>query len=126
MVVSRLRVFAVTLDSVAAIEAGIGGPTLDAILAGEAIPCPTLTVDFEDLEGAEVVISDADGSIVATGRLELGDTFYRAPNLGCSLTFAASVPDSDFYRLQIGDRGSETVSREDLAANDGRVELELG
>jgi len=81
------------------------------------------TGGFDDLRsGASVRVIDAAGDVIATTRLEGG----RAEGAGCEFTFTASVPETDFYEIQVAGRGGPAYSFEDLEAADWTVSLSIG
>lgn len=67
---------------------------------------------YSDIEpGAQIVIKDESGDIIATSRLE------RDPNSvvgGCTFIFIAEVPDARFYTFTLGRRGDITYSRDEI------------
>ena len=83
-------------------------------------------------QGAQVVIRGPDGTIVATGRLRNGEAISvsiaglsLAPD--CEFPFSvASVPDEDFYSIEVSHRGEITYSRDDLEALNWELDLSLG
>jgi len=67
---------------------------------------------YSDIEpGAQIVIRDESGDIIATSRLE------RDPNSvvgGCTFIFIAEVPDARFYTFSLGRRGDITYSKTEM------------
>ncbi len=44
----------------------------------------------------------------------------------CTMVFDVEVKDAEFYSVEIGSRGDQTYSRDDLKATDGYLALSLG
>ncbi|MGQ0846519.1 MAG: hypothetical protein ACT4QF_20545 [Sporichthyaceae bacterium] len=74
--------------------------------------------------GSSVSVSDSAGKIVGVSALETG----RAQSSGvCEFSFRVpSLPDSDFYQVQVGRRGQLPSSAAELKKNNWTVELSLG
>jgi hypothetical protein len=76
---------------------------------------------FDDIKsGAQVVIKDDSGKVIATTTLGPGD----AIGAGCTFPFSVDVPrGSDFYGVELGRRGSVQYTADQLA--DG-IHLTIG
>jgi hypothetical protein len=87
------------------------------------------TNGYDDVgTGTAVVVRDADGTIVGTGRLVTEDAPRTSPTPhNCEWTFeVADLPDSTFYSVEVGDRGELTYSQAELEAMDWVVSATLG
>jgi len=85
-------------------------------------------------EGTTVTVYDAAGTIVGTTTLGAGtgerrytdeESRVAYPDLyygPCALPFALTVPDSEFYQVEVSHRGRTTVQRADA----GSVAMQLG
>lgn len=79
---------------------------------------------YDDLRGgANVVVKDGKGAIIGSSKLGTGS---RVVNVGCQFPINVSVPDSDFYVLEVSHRGEQTYSRADMEAKGYRVLLTIG
>lgn len=84
----------------------------DTAAPGES--CRFLSSGHRDLPGAQVVVTDASGTVVATSRLDSG-YYTTSPRQGCEFRFRATVPDGEkFYGLQVGRREGMTLTRDEL------------
>ena len=82
---------------------------------------------YSDIKpGLQVVIRDGDGSTLGTGHLAYDHEAYQATDDRCPLVFEVDVPRSDFYAIEVGDRGELTYSFDDMEAMGWRVEASLG
>ena len=73
--------------------------------------------------GTQVTVKNGDGTIIATGELEAGD----GGGATCTFPFTVeSVPDSEFYSIEVGHRGALNYSKAELADADWNVDLSLG
>jgi hypothetical protein len=81
---------------------------------------------YSDIQiGAQVVIRDSAGTIVATGSLLPGTA--TEDNRRCDYPFVVEdVPTSDFYSIEVSHRGELTYSHEELEDRDWEVMLSLG
>jgi hypothetical protein len=81
------------------------------------------------LPGADVVLRDEAGNIIATTRLGDGTVVpgVQFPDrLRCEFSFTLTdVPDSPFYTIQVAQRGEVPYSREELEAAGWEVALTL-
>lgn len=80
---------------------------------------------FDDIdEGAQVLISNEEGQVIAKGYLGPGHFGHRA----CRFSFTvADVPSSRFYKVKVADRGGDvTLSRKEMEAEGWEVHLTLG
>ena len=82
--------------------------------------------------GAQVVVRNQDGTILATGRLGAG-TAVQIP--GTTLTFTGrcefrfdvrSLPKEDFYSFEVSHRGEITYSFQEMRSASWEVHLTLG
>lgn len=81
---------------------------------------------YSDLrDGAQVVVTDPDGTTVGVSRLEIGSTqFERSKAVGCRLIFEVKVPAGlGFYGIEVSDRGKVQYAEPDLSEP---VELTIG
>jgi hypothetical protein len=80
--------------------------------------------------GTEVVVKNADGTIVGTSSLAVDQQGPEPAGSGayqCGFAFVVSgLPESAFYTVSVGDRGDQTFSKADLAAKGWTVSLSLG
>jgi len=75
--------------------------------------------------GADVVVMDGAGAILAIGRLEPG--VVMSGGVTCRLEFVVeNVPDVDFYTLEVANRQAPSYSRAEMEAQDWTVELSIG
>lgn len=73
--------------------------------------------------GSEVIVRDGADKVIGTDLLELDD---KADPMHCYYRFAISVPDADFYSVDVAKRGAVTYSRADLEGYGWVVVLTLG
>ncbi|MEU6339397.1 hypothetical protein ABZ883_00360 [Streptomyces sp. NPDC046977] len=91
-----------------------------ALEAGE--PCSG-TGGYSDIDfGTQVNVTDAEGTLVATGSLGLGEKIDE----GCAFTFTVDdiTPGSKFYTVEVSQRGGLTQTEADLRA--GGLAFTLG
>jgi hypothetical protein len=83
-------------------------------------------IGYADIRpGAQVVLADARGETLSTGRLSDG----RFDGLGCVFHFVVEdVARADFYAFSIGNgfRGELQYSYDEMSADDWSVQLSLG
>lgn len=72
--------------------------------------------------GTSVTVSDGSGKVLATGNLAGGIQSAS----GCTFTFQAQLPNSAFYKLEVGNRGAQSYSQEELSNKGWQVALTLG
>lgn len=72
-------------------------------------------------EGAEVLVRNQDGAVVATGKLHKG--IYEGDLCLFPFTVADVPSGEDFYEVTVGDRGGPHFTEEEMEAG---VELVLG
>lgn len=74
--------------------------------------------------GQQVVVKDKSGTILATGKLGIGNaTSFET----CDFTFEVkNVSGADFYTVEVTHRGGLTYSKADLASKDWTVDVSLG
>lgn len=79
-------------------------------------------------EGAQVRVEDAGGAVIGTGSLGDGvgrGTFGRSRK--CGFVFEVeNLPKSDFYSIEVTNRGGISYSHEELETRDWEVSLTLG
>lgn len=81
-------------------------------------------------EGAPVTVYDSTGTVIATGQLGGGDDRGWTPTADtersnqCWFTFTVSVPNADFYQVEVSHRGKQTYKRSQ--AQSGSIALTLG
>ena len=100
------------------------GGLLDSIQQGKTYPCPGgAGGGYGDIAaGAQVVVTDGDGRVLATTALQGGILNMS----GCTFSYSVTVPDSSFYGVTVTHRGTLTYSRQDLAGRGWLVESSLG
>ncbi len=71
---------------------------------------------FGDITGSmPVIVRDDRGRIIATGITENGKRPMDHPAVTCIFSFRVKdIPESNFYNIGIGDRGSVVFSRQEL------------
>jgi hypothetical protein len=76
---------------------------------------------FDDLAtGAQVVVKDASGTVIATSELESGVLVAAGDSLGCEYSFTLTdLPDGSFYGIHVGDS-----TRSDVQF--GKAEMQAG
>ena len=76
-------------------------------------------------EGAQVVVKDGEGAILAVSSLGAGRIVV--PPLACLFPFAVEgIPLRDFYSIEVSHRGALSYSYADLEARGWIVKLTLG
>lgn len=118
-------------DSIAA-QGGTAQDTIDAMnasLSGQGVNPSYSNCSsgpgggYSDIKaGTGVTITDGLGRVVATSTLTSG---VQGAN-GCSFNFTSTVPDSDFYKIEVSRRGAQSYSRQELSQRGWRVGLTLG
>ncbi|MBQ0983739.1 hypothetical protein KBZ10_04210 [Streptomyces sp. F63] len=81
------------------------------------------TGGYSDIDlGTQVNVTDADGTLVASGALGLGEK----TETGCTFPFTVDdiTPGSKFYTVEVSHRGGLTQTEDDLRA--GGLEFTLG
>jgi hypothetical protein len=83
---------------------------------------------YDDIQGgAQVVVTDQTGSIIATGSLAPGTPVEAGAAYLCQFAFTVSVPnDRDFYSIEVSHRGKLTYSLAEMESVGWSVEFELG
>ncbi|MFN2527031.1 MAG: hypothetical protein ABR505_12350 [Actinomycetota bacterium] len=82
--------------------------------------------------GVVVAVADRTGTILGSSTLEQGTVTDRSgggfdASVVCTLTFTVpNLPDSDFYSVEVADRGSLGYTKADLEETDWMVFLNLG
>jgi hypothetical protein len=81
---------------------------------------------YRGIEGEmQVVITNASGQTIATGRTEEGE--YQELQNACEFAFTVDdVPLSDFYAISIGRLKGPTYTFEELEANNWRIDVSVG
>lgn len=96
-------------------------PTFDSITSGEGATCSGAGEYADIVQGAQVVVTDAAGTTVGVGQLEVG--LLLEP--GC--TFPFKVPGvaggGQFYGVQVAQRGRTQYTAEQLLSP---LELRVG
>ena len=78
-----------------------------------------------------LVVRNGDGDTIATKRLGTGKPDKVSTRGGvtasvnCTIDYSLSLDDAKFYEFEIGNGGTYKTSREDLAANDWKLDLQL-
>jgi len=76
--------------------------------------CQTLGGGYDDLPNAQVVVTDAAGTVIATTNLD--DGRYLPSPRGCQWRFLLTIPEgSTFYGIEVAHRGRLQYSREQLS-----------
>lgn len=82
---------------------------------------------YEDIaEGAQVVVKDGAGSVLATTALGGGTQTVTDPGADCVFEFSVAVPDAEFYSIEVTHRGALTYSRVELEERGWTVSFSLG
>ena len=76
-------------------------------------------------DGTDVVVKDAAGVIIGTGRLAFAPDLDKRGNV-CVWTFDVPTKASDFYSLSVGHRDPVTYSQAEMEAQGWKVGLSLG
>ncbi len=98
---------------------------LNDLMDGQTFPCPEGPGGgYSDLsDGTAVAVSDGAGKLLGTGQLSDG----TQTGAGVKFTFSVNgLPQADFYKLQIANRGELPYSRSDLDAKQWHVSASLG
>ena len=75
-------------------------------------------------EGLDVVLRNGQGEIIANGNLGRGKPLAETE---CEFPFELSnIPESDFYEVSVGRRGSTVYSRSELEGRNWHLILSLG
>jgi hypothetical protein len=108
-------------------QAGSGAASklerLDALMNGKTFPCSGGPGGgYSDLaDGAGVQVSDGAGKLLATSSLTGGQQSLK----GVTFRFTVAVPDEEFYKVQIANRGELPYSRADLEKKAWKVSAVL-
>lgn len=70
--------------------------------------------------GQQVIVRDQAGTIIGLAQLAA-----TGSNVVCSWSFEVEVPESAFYEVSIPMRAEQIYSQDDVAANNGEIELTL-
>ncbi len=83
------------------------------------------TGGYDDLRsGADVVVMDGQGGVLAVGRLKAGKAETETV---CKFDFEVKgVPRADFYRFEISHREAPSYSYDDMVRMGWRLELSIG
>lgn len=94
--------------------------------AGEPCTGASISPGYGDIgPGADVVVRDEGGDIIATGKLDEGTWAEDQPL--CVLPLAAEdVPVAKFYSVEVGQRGEMRYSHDEMEQADFTVELSIG
>lgn len=82
---------------------------------------------FNDIMGQiPVIIKNESGTVIAVGKTETGKRPKEHSTLRCIFNFRVeNIPKSLFYSVEIGRRGSETLSRQQLEDQGWDLRLRL-
>ncbi len=101
----------------------------DSDLGGGTVSCYG-TGGFSDMKpGAQVVVKDAAGKIIAQGALGDGvhPTSEKYAGVVCEFPLTVeNVPDSDFYQVSVGHRGEISHTRAEMEQSGWTVGFTLG
>jgi len=90
--------------------------------------CDASAVGYPDIHaGTPATVRDAAGGVVGTAAL--GEGRFRLSVLNgddCVFAFSMKVPESDYYQIAVGDRGSTTFTRADLERTSWKASLVIG
>lgn len=79
---------------------------------------------YDDIQaGAQITVKDQTGTIIGIGELE---PIYTVDGDRCVFVFSLDVPEATFYTLEMGRRGEQAYSRQDLEQAGWRVDLSIG
>lgn len=97
---------------------------LNQLKDGKTFPCPQGPGGgYDDLAaGANVVVRDGEGGIIATSKLTGG----VQSSAGVTFTFTAKVPKTEFYEVEVSHRGGLRFSFEDLEKADWEIHSSIG
>ncbi len=86
------------------------------------------TGGYSDMaQGASVTVRDGSGHILATSNLGTGTGGAVASFAGlCKFTFSAEVPETNFYSVEVANRGQLNFSLAEMKKNNWHVDLSLG
>ena len=80
--------------------------------------------------GADVVIRDGGGELIATSRLRSGKVIVADTTLdlkACSFEWTVEdVPEVDFYEIEVARRGGLTYSKSEMEEQDWKISSSLG
>jgi hypothetical protein len=78
---------------------------------------------FADIPGASVTVKDGTGTIIGVSKLELPiEDGYSY----CLFPFSVTVSDSEFYSIEVSNRGEVTYSRAELESQGWSLKFKLG
>jgi|GEM_PF-6544862 len=103
---------------------GHGTESLGRAAAAAGGPCKGLDAYSDLLGGTPVVVTDQNGTTIATGSLDVGKVTDAST---CDFAFfVPDVPNAKSYRFEVGGRRALDVGYADLAAQGWQVTLNLG
>jgi hypothetical protein len=103
---------------------GHGTESLGRAAASVGGPCKGLGTFNDLLGGAPVVVTDQNGTTIATSALDIGKV---ADSSTCEFAFfVPDVPKAESYRFAVGGRPVLDVAYDDLSAQGWQVTLALG
>ncbi len=106
-----------TGDSTLGLAPSVGGSDSDCYGTG----------GYSDIRsGLSVTVKDGQGQILATSSLGPGSGTISGIVGVCVFKFSIVVPDTGFYSVEVGHRGSIDYSRTQLASKTWHVDLSLG
>jgi hypothetical protein len=76
--------------------------------------------------GAQVIVTDRAGTVIASGDLGPGKVESVEGFQVCQFSFVVDVPATEFYRFEVGDRGSITYTNDELEREGWHVDFTLG
>lgn len=80
---------------------------------------------FADVSNAAVVtVRGPDGSVVGVTEVGWGAPHDVLPR--CVFEWSVSVPELDFYTVEVAGRGEVTRSRDQVESDGGRIDLSIG
>jgi hypothetical protein len=81
---------------------------------------------YKDLnEGANVVVSDGNGKVLASGTLG-GGTASSTYRCNFPITLGSKLPKADFYKVQVSHRGELTYSYDEMQSMNWDLSLTIG
>ena len=112
-----------SFDELSLAQLSRGQRFLSRLKTGETFDCPDgVGGGYDDLRvGAQVVVSDGSGKVLATSNLTGG----VLSSDGCTFTYSAEVADADFYSVDVTHRGALTYSRAELENANWEVDSEI-
>lgn len=96
--------------------------------SGDTVTSCRGTGGYSDVrEGLQVVVRDGAGTTLGTATLELHPSDPMPDIHSCWYAFTVpGLPETEFYAIEVGDRGELTYSFDELEEMDWRVSTLLG